>query len=266
LRLLQAGKHVLIEKPLAATFEGAQILVDAAEHSGLVLAVGHVFAYHPAVKAMVREISNGTIGEILYTQSQRMNLGPPDPRVDVVWDLAVHDLSIMLAITEQEPVTVQAIGGQFTHANLTDVAFITTRFTNGRLAAHQVGWHASVKVRDFYVAGDAGSMRFDDTLDKDKLKIYDLGIDNRVGPNADQTVDLTYGAGQIRGIFLDEVEPLKQQCEEFVRAISGGPPPTADGRAGLAVVKMLEAATQSIKSNGRLVTLANGDSQKREEG
>ena len=263
LKILRAGKHLLIEKPLATTSDGAQRLVSAALKSKVVLAVGHIFAYHPGVSKLVRELSDGSIGEMLYAQSQRMNLGPPDPNVDVVWDLAVHDLAIMYEIHGVNPAAVRAVGGKYTHGDLTDIAFINSRYADGSMASHQVGWHAAEKKREFYVAGSTGSMRFDDSLVNDKLKIYGSGVDNRTADNLDNTGELTYGSGQIRGVPLDEVEPLRQQCDEFVSAMFGGPPPTADGKAGLAVVSVLEAIERSISSDGRIIEVPfdgfNGD-------
>lgn len=257
--ILQAGKHLLVEKPLASSSEAAARLNEDASAGGLVLAVGHIFTYHPAVRRMVKEIRNGAIGDLLYTHSNRMNLGPPGSDVDVIWDLAVHDLSIMHELKKTEAVAVRATGRSFTHAELIDAALITTEFADGTFASHHVGWHTPERVRDFFVAGTAGSMHFDDTRKDGKLRLIDAGVDTRIGANPDSVRELSYAPGEVRELELDAEEPLVRQCTEFLEAIAGSGGPTSDGRSGLAVVRLIEAAERSIAAGGERVTLADSE-------
>ena len=243
---LEAGKHVFVEKPLAATSEQAQGIVELADHKERVLATGHIFVYHPAVAAMKATIEEGGFGQPCYAESGRVNLGPPASEVDVIWDLAVHDVSILLYLWDQEPVEVIAYGRRFLHPRLIDVAFLHLRFADGSMAQHHVSWLSPEKVRRFFVAGTEGSLKFDDTATDGKLRVIDQGVDSRIGLKDDEAKELYYRPGEVIVPELPKDEPLRLECQHFLDCIRSGHCPRADGRAGLTVVRVLEAAERSI--------------------
>jgi len=255
IRFLEAGKHLLVEKPLAPSERAAAALVDTASSAGRVLATGHIFAYHPAVQAMVCELETGAVGDFQYAYSNRMNLGPPESEVDVVWDLAVHDFSIMLALRGVEPVAIRATGRRFLHPSLTDAAFITARFADGSMSCHHVGWLSAEKVREFFIAGANGSLHFDDTRPTGKLRKVDAGVDTRRGDGGQKAVELVYRPGEVREVEIEPFEPLGVECTRFLEAVRGGRRPVADGVAGLIAVRMIEAAEQSLHNDGAAVAL-----------
>ena len=255
IRFLKAGKHLLVEKPLAPSERAAAALVDAADNAARVLATGHIFAYHPAVQAMVRELEADAIGDFQYAYSNRMNLGPPESEVDVVWDLAVHDFSIMLALKRAEPVAIRAAGRRFVHPSLTDAAFITAQFADGSMSCHHVGWLSARRVREFFVAGSEGSLHFDDTRSVGKLRKVDAGVDTRRGDGGQKAVELVYRPGEVQEVEVESAEPLHVECTRFLEAVRDGRRPVADGVAGLIAVRMIEAAEESLRNDGAAVAL-----------
>jgi predicted dehydrogenase len=252
---LGAGKHVFVEKPLAATSPDAAALVMAAEQAGRVLATGHLFVYHPAVTRLREAARGGELGRVCYAESSRVNLGPPASEVDVIWDLAVHDVSILLSLIDQEPQEVIAYGRRYVHPSLTDVAFLTLQFADGVLAQHHVSWLSPVRVRRFFLCGTAGSGTFDDTQPEKKLTLSDRGEDSRIGAPDTEARELFYRPGEIRTPPLDAVQPLTVECGHFLDCVREGRQPQADGHAGLAVVRVLEAAEQSLALGGQPVRL-----------
>ncbi len=252
---LRAGKHVFVEKPLAATSTEAEAMVKLAARQGLVVATGHIFVYHPAVTAMKKTIERGEIGQICYAESSRVNLGPPASKVNVIWDLAVHDVSILIYLFGQHPVEVTAYGRRFVHPTLTDVAFIHLCFADGTMAQHHVSWLSPNKVRRFFVAGTGASMIFDDTKSSGKLTMFDQGVDSRIGLGDEEVVELYYKPGEVYVPKLSTVEPLKIECQHFLDCVRKEHRPLANGVAGLNVVKILEAADCSIAQDSKPVRL-----------
>lgn len=252
---LEADKHVMIEKPMAATSGEARELVDVAQRAGKVLAVDHLFVHNPAIARMKELADAGAIERLCYAESSRVNLGPPASEVDVVWDLATHDLSITYALWDRLPVEVTAYGRRFLHPNLIDVAFLHLRFADDSLAVHHVSWLSPERVRRYFLAGTGGSFVFDDTVAEGKLKQIDQGVDSRIGLKDDEVKDLFYKPGVVRHPELQPVEPLAASCGDFIRCVLTGATPRSDGRAGLAVVRMLEAAERSIAEGSRPVRL-----------
>lgn len=255
LAAIRAGKHLFIEKPLALTSREAEEIVTAADQAKRVLAVGHVFVFNPAVDRMNKMIRNGEIGELCYAESSRVNLGPPASEVDVIWDLAVHDVSIVWSIWHELPVEVVAFGGRYVHPTLIDVAFLNLRFSNGSMASHHVSWLSPEKVRRFFVAGTKGSLIFDDTASP-KLRVFDKGVDSRIGLTEDDVRELYYKPGEIIVPELANDEPLSLECMHFLDCVREGARPRADGSAGLAVVKVLEAAKRSLAQGSTPVPLS----------
>lgn len=257
LRTLESGRHVFVEKPLAATSRDAMDLVDAAAARGKILATGHLFVYHPAIVRMREEIELNRLGQLCYMESERVNLGPPASEVDVIWDLAVHDLAISLYLAEgsQQPVEVTAYARRYVHGSLLDMALLVVRYADGVLSHHHVSWLSPNKVRRFFAAGTAGSASFDGRFEPQALTLFDQGYDSRVGARADEVVELKYGTGEVRVPRLPPIEPLKAECQHFLECIETGRRPRADGVAGLQVVQILEAAESSVASDSRPVPL-----------
>ncbi len=253
---LQAGKHVLVEKPLAGSVRECDRIIAAAAAAGRRVAVGHLFVYHPAVQRMRAGIEDGAIGTLCYVETARVNLGPPASEVNVLWDLLAHDLSISLHLIDSEPVAVTACGRAFLHPTLVDAAFVHVRFADGRLTQHHVSWLSPAKVRRVFVAGTAGSYRFDDTLpDAAKLRFVDQGLDTRRGGGGDAAIDLVYRPGHVVDVALSAHEPLRAECEAFVQTIRTGAPLPNDARAGRDVVRLLAAAERSLAGGSRTVDL-----------
>lgn len=246
LAALAAGKHVLVEKPLADSVTNARAIVAAAQAAERVLAVGHVFVHHPAVVRMRELIDAGKIGRLCYCESSRVNLGPPASEVNVIWDLAVHDLAMLLYLWDEMPVELTAYGNRFLHPRFIDAAFLHVRFAGGGIAQHHVSWLSPEKVRRFFVAGTQGSLHFDDTLAEGKLRHIDQGEDNRIGLGDEESKPLHYRPGQVHVPTLPAQLPLGAECADFIRRIREGGRPVADGRAGLSVVRLLELADESI--------------------
>lgn len=253
---LEAGKHVFVEKPFTRTTNEACRLIDLAASKQLKIATGHIFVHHPAVTKMKETIKQGEVGDLCYAESSRVNLGPPASEVDVIWDLAVHDISILLYLWEKEPVTVTAFGRNYLHPHLMDTAFIHIGFADGTISQHHVSWLSPEKVRSFFVAGSQGSMKFDDAKQNEKLRIIDQGIDSRIGLKEDEVKDLYYRPGKLSSPDLPILEPLREECRDFLKSINNGHQPKADGQAGMAVVKILEAAEKSIAKGNQTLHFA----------
>ncbi|MEM4409100.1 MAG: Gfo/Idh/MocA family oxidoreductase [Candidatus Caldarchaeum sp.] len=260
---LEMGKHVLVEKPLATTSAEAQSLVEQAERLRRIIATGHIFVYHPAVVAMKTLIQQNAIGDLCYVESSRVNLGPPASERNVVWDLAVHDISIVFYLWGREPLEVIAYGRRFRHPRLTDVAFLSLHFADGSFTQHHVSWLCPEKVRRFFVVGTRGSLLFDDTLPHGKLRFIDQGIDSRIDLKDEEAKELYYQPGQVIVPELPPEEPLHVECQHFLDCIRTGQRPRADGYAGLAVVRILEAAEESIATGAQPIRLSGVFSKKK---
>ncbi|MBI4517225.1 MAG: Gfo/Idh/MocA family oxidoreductase [Deltaproteobacteria bacterium] len=256
LAALAAGKHVLVEKPLAAQPAQALDLVEQAERRGLLLGVGHLFEYHPAISALRTAIAQGAIGELAYLDGARINPGPPASEVNVLWDLAPHDVSIQLLLAGAEPETVTAFGSRCTRGDLLDAAFVHLAFAGGCRGQIHVSWLSPHKTRRLWVMGTQGSILYDD-LAPEKVRVFDQGFDSRVGAGDDDTRALFYRPAKVTVPVLAADEPLRLECEEFVRALRTGTPPRADGASGLRVVRVLAAAELSLARGSVAVPLAS---------
>ncbi len=255
MKALAAGNHVLMEKPLALSVGAAQRLLSSSQLHSRVLAVGHVFAYNPAVTAINDALRSKVFGKLLYANSSRMNMPPPNARHSVIWDLAVHDVSISLTTNLAKPISVMATAGKLRHPSLFDAATVTIVFDDGSMSWHHVGWLSPERVRSYFIGCESGAMEFDDTRDEGKLKLFGDGIDTRLNGGNSGATNLTYSAGEIRLPRLDRTSPLEAELEQFVRAISTGVPPTADGYQGLLTIKILAAAEESANNGGTCISL-----------
>jgi predicted dehydrogenase len=249
------GKHVMVEKPLANTSEGAADLVDISGANDLRLMVGHVFEYNPAVERLREIIQSGEIGDVLYIDMVRATLGLFQRDINVIWDLAPHDFSILKYILGQNPVSVSARGESYVRKGIHDVAYITANFPQSIQAHIRVSWLEPRKQRHMTVVGSKKMVVYDDVEPVEKLKIYDMGVDFEPGDplGAGQ---LRYRYGDIVSPRLPQIEPLQAECSHFIQSIVDGAMPRSGGPIGLDVVRMLELADTSLHDNGAL-QLAN---------
>ncbi len=253
-RALAAGKHVFVEKPLAASVEEARALVEQAEGAGLQLMVGHTFEYSPPVLKLGELIHSGELGRIFFVSSNRVNLGLHQSDISVVWDLAPHDFSILFYWLEERPVTIAAMGRAFVQEGIPDVAFISVEFESGTVAHLEVSWLSPSKLRRTTIVGSKKMAVYDDTEAYEKVKIFDRGVDFK-DPETFGEFQLSYRTGDILSPKLDSFEPLSVETGEFLASIEEGRAPRSDGRSGLRVVEALAAAEQSLNEGGRPVAL-----------
>lgn len=252
---LQAGKHVLIEKPLTATAEEARRLVDEAEARKLVLMVDHTFVYSGAVRKISQLLHEGTLGRILYYDSIRINLGLFQHDVDVLADLAVHDLSILDYLLDEEPDWVSAVGtSHFPHTPI-NTAFATFQYPSGVIAHINVNWLAPVKIRRTVIGGSNQMLVFDDLEPDEKIKIYDKGVTWNTDTKQIYSMRAGYRTGDMRSPQIDTTEALSLVAREFVRAIESGEQPLTHGQMGLRIVRMLAGASLSMQRNGNPVLM-----------
>jgi predicted dehydrogenase len=253
---LRAGKHVLVEKPIASSSSQASALIDEAARRRLTLMVDHTFVYTGAVRKMRELTEQGELGEIYYYDSVRINLGLFQPDVNVLWDLAVHDLSIMDYVLQAQPVAVSATGLAHVAGRPENIAYMTM-FFDGRLIAHvHVNWLAPVKMRRTLLSGSRRMVVYDDLETSDKVKVYDRGIS--LNPNAENIYQMLVGyrSGDMWSPQLAFTEALRVEAAHFVDCVSNNLRPLTDGEAGLRVVRLLEAATDSMARQGSLVSVS----------
>ncbi|TET50588.1 MAG: Gfo/Idh/MocA family oxidoreductase [Anaerolineales bacterium] len=251
LAALRAGKHVLVEKPIAASVQEAEEIVAEGERLDRVVMVGHTFEYNAAVETMKKIIGSGELGRIYYINATRVNLGLFQPDINVVWDLAPHDVSILLFALGLDPDEVSARGGICVQREkgIHDVAYLTLYFPNGVLADVRVSWLDPCKIRRYTVVGSEKMLVYDD-IAEDKILIYDKGVD--VPPHSDTVEEfhLSYRHGDGTPYDVPWVEPLKAECRHFLDCIRERQEPRSSGRVGLKVVKVLEAAQRSLLNGG----------------
>jgi len=255
LAALQAGKHVMVEKPMTTTSEQAMRLIEEAEKRNLVLMVDHTFVYTGAVRKMHDLIATKTLGDIYYYDSVRVNLGLFQHDVNVIWDLAVHDLSIMNYVLPSQPYAVSATGISHVPGEPENIAYLTLFFENNLIAHINVNWLAPVKVRRTLIGGSQRMIVYDDLEPSEKVKIYDKGITLNGNSESVYQMLIGYRTGDMWSPKLDMTEALRTEGLHFINCITKGDRPITDGVAGLRVVRILEAATQSLKQQGRLIEL-----------
>lgn len=255
LEALQSGKHVLVEKPMTATSEQALRLIEEAERRKLVLMVDHTFVYTGAVRKIRELIDKKTLGEVYYYDSTRVNLGLFQHDVDVIWDLAVHDLSIMEYVLPESPVAVSATGLTHIKGATENVAYVTAFYDSPLIAHLNVNWLSPVKVRKTLIGGSRQMIVYDDTLNSEKVKLYDRGITVKNGSDSVYKLLVSYRSGDMYCPQLETTEALRVEAQHFADCIEHGTVPLTDGFAGLRVVSVLESATQSMKDRGRSVSL-----------
>lgn len=254
-RALKTGKHVLVEKPLTLRIDHAEELVDLAKKKGLILQVDHVFVYSPFVEKMRDIVKSGALGEMYFIDSVRINLGLFQHDVNVVWDLAPHDLSIVDHLLGRLPRSVSAFGSAHTDSEIEDVAYLNLDFGGGLIANLHVNWLSPVKVRHMIIGGSKQSLIYNDLDISERVKVYDRGIDVVGSEEQRHKILVSYRTGDVHSPHISLEEPLARMAADFVRCIRKGGRPLSDGAAGLRVVKILDAAQRSIKAQGGRVQL-----------
>lgn len=250
-KAIQARKHTFVEKPLSFNVEQGTELIELADAHGVTLMVGHTFEYSPPVLKIKELISQGELGNIYYISSTRVNLGLHQSDISVVWDLAPHDLSMILYWLEEAPARVFAMGKAFVQKGIPDVAFVSMEFASGVIAHVQVSWLSPSKLRRTTIVGSSKMLIYDDTQNIEKVKLYDKGVDFK-DPETFGEYHLSYRSGDIVSPKLDTCEPLKAEVEHFLNCILTQETPRSDGRSGVRVVRVLEAMERSMKE-GRAV-------------
>jgi predicted dehydrogenase len=252
---LRAGKHVFVEKPLAPTSDQARRLIDEADRRSLVLMVDHTFLYTPAVQKIRQLLLEGALGEIYYYDSIRSSLGLFQTDVNVTWDLAVHDISIIRYILDEEPVAVSATGSSHVVGAPENMAHITLFFRSSCVAHVSVNWLSPIKVRQTFIGGSRKMIVYDDVEPTEKIKVYDKGITLNGSPEKAHQLRIGYRAGDMWAPHIPAKEALQTEVEHFVDCLRNGKCSISSGLSGLRVVEILEAASQSIRAQGKPVRL-----------
>jgi predicted dehydrogenase len=237
---LLRDKHVLVEKPLAASVAEAEELVALAQERKRVLMVGHTFEYNPAVNELRKLVQSGDLGKIYCVEAERVNLGLFRNDINVIWDLAPHDISILLYLFGKKPEKIKVQAHAHVQSRIEDVAHLDLEFADGMNAHIHVSWLHPCKIRRVTVIGDARMVVYDDTNQAEMLKIYNKGADVHADPV------VSYRNGEITIPYIDWIEPLRLECEDFANAIRTGTRPRAHGGVGLEVVKVLAAAQEAL--------------------
>jgi predicted dehydrogenase len=261
---LEAGKHVLVEKPLTPSVGDGKKLVELAEEAGLVLMLDHTYCYTPAVRRIRELVRGGDIGDVQFVDSVRINLGLVQPDVDVLWDLAPHDLSILDFVLPPDvtPVSVAAHGSDPIRAGRACVAYLSVTLSNGAIAHVHVNWLSPTKVRTTLVGGSRKTIVWDDLNPSQRVSVYDRGVDlthpEALDDDARRQALISYRMGDIVVPALPEQEALRAVMAEFASSIAEGRAPLTDGRHGLRVLELLEAASRSLELNGAVVPVGAG--------
>ncbi|HXJ61038.1 MAG TPA: Gfo/Idh/MocA family oxidoreductase [Verrucomicrobiae bacterium] len=255
---LLAGKHTFIEKPMAASVAECEELINIAQRHGLVLMVGHTFLYSPAVRKIKEIVRSGDIGEIRYISARRLNLGLYQKDINVAWDLAPHDISIILYVMEQSPIAVNCQGSTHVTPKVEDVTTMWLTFKHNCSAIIQSSWLDPRKVREMTIVGSRRMIVYDDVAQLEKIKVFDMRVETP--PHYDTFADFHYAYhyGDMYVPYLKQEEPLKIECQHFLDCINRQIPPLSGGRQGLELVRILEASSQSLKQAGAAVSLGKG--------
>jgi predicted dehydrogenase len=254
-KALQNGKHIFVEKPFTATAAQAEELIELANKNNLKIMVDHTFLFTGAVRKIKELVDSGVLGNLYYFDSSRVNLGLFQHDVNVLWDLAPHDLSIMDYLIDEQPDCISASGKK--HINgYEDVAYMTVHFTNNMIAHFNVNWLSPVKIRSTLIGGEKKMLVWNDLDADEKIKVYDKGVEVST-KNGIYDLLVSYRSGDMFAPKVEQTEALKLEAEYFVDCILNDKTPFNDGHAGLRVVKMLEASTCSLKRGGQRVKLFN---------
>lgn len=258
-KALEAGLHVFVEKPMATSERDCQELIDIAETKDLILFVGHLFLYNEAVKKLKELVTNDGLGNICFISSQRLNLGPIRQDVNALWDLAPHDISIMLDIIGKTPVSVNCQGLAYLTENVHDVCTLIMHFEHKCMAIINVSWLNPNKTRLITIVGEKKMVVYDDMEPLEKIKIYNKRVEVPSYTDSYGEFQSSFQYGDTISPYLHQVEPLKEECQHFLDCIENNVTPRTDGINGLEVVKVLEAAETSLRKHGSLVRVSKID-------
>ena len=252
LRCLEAGKHVLMEKPLTTRAVDAEHLIEVSKNYGLTLMVGHTFLYNPAVKKLKEYVSARASGPVFYLYARRTNLGPIRDDVNAVWDLAPHDVSIFNFLLDGEPEWVSAAGACPLRTSREDVGFITLGYPDEVLGHIHVSWADPNKTREVVAVCEEKRIVFNDLDALESVRVFEKGVTRRLPLNGAIPTEPSFAAreGRIVSPPIESAEPLRRQCEEFIRCVETRTPPLTDGQGGLSVVRVMEALDRSIAESG----------------
>lgn len=258
---LLAGKHVFIEKPMASSSAQCEELVELAAKKGRVLMAGYTFLYSPAVRKIKQIVDSGDIGEIRYICARRLNLGLFQKDINVTWDLAPHDISIIQHVMNEQPVSVNCRGSANITPGVEDVTTMTLSFSKQRSAIIHSSWLDPRKVREMTIVGSKRMIVYDDVAPLEKIRIFDARVE--VPPHYDTFAEFQYAYhyGDMYAPYIKQEEPLKTECQHFLDCIRHGTTPLTDGRQGLELIRILEAASESLKCGGASVNLAEAGQQ-----
>lgn len=258
---LEAGKHTFIEKPIAMSAAETRELNALAEKQRLTLMVGHTFIYSPPVRKIREIVRKGELGEILYISSRRLNLGLFQKDINVAWDLAPHDISIILYVLDEVPSAVNCQGKAHFTQGIEDVTNMTLHLSRGGFAIIQSSWLDPNKVRQMTFVGNKRMLLYDDLEPIEKIKIYDKRVE--IPPHYDTFAEFHYAYhyGDMYSPYVKQIEPLKQECQHFLDCIRSGDEPESSGLKGLRVVQVLEAASRSLRSGGREIEISDLDKE-----
>lgn len=247
---LAAGKHTFIEKPMAASSAECEDLIQLADSKGLVLMAGHTFLYSPAVRKIKEIVDAGDIGDIRYISARRLNLGLYQRDINVTWDLAPHDISIILHIMEESPLSVNCRGSAHVTPGIEDVTSLFLTFRKERSAIIHSSWLDPRKVREMTIVGSRRMIVYDDVAQLEKIRIFDARVERPPHYDTFAEFHYAYHYGDVYAPYVKQEEPLKVECQHFIDCIRNGTRPLTDGRQALAMVRILEAASASLKHEG----------------
>ncbi|HLX68628.1 MAG TPA: Gfo/Idh/MocA family oxidoreductase [Verrucomicrobiae bacterium] len=253
---LLAGKHVFIEKPMAASSAECEELVELAAKKGKVLMAGHTFLYSPAVRKIKQIVDSGDIGEIRYICARRLNLGLFQKDINVTWDLAPHDISIILHIMGEQPVSLNCRGSANITPGIEDVTTMSLSFSKQRSAIIHSSWLDPRKVREMTIVGSKRMIVYDDVAPLEKIRVFDARVERPPHYDTFAEFQYAYHYGDMYAPYIKQEEPLKTECQHFIDCIKNGTTPLTDGRQGLDLVRILEASSESLKLGGAPVSLA----------
>ena len=253
-KALENGKHVLLEKPMTSTIKEAEELMNLAKQKGLLLMVDHTFLYTGAVMKMKQLINEKSIGEIQYFDSSRINLGLFQIDVNVLWDLAPHDISILLHLINKKPYSVNATGVSHTKNGIENVAYLTINYSENFIAHFSCSWTSPVKLRTMLIGGDKKMLVFNDLEPSEKIRIYDTGYNYKTDEEKNRLM-VDYRTGDVYIPKLETKEALFGMASDFINSIINKTEPLSNAQLGLDVIQILEASQQSIKNNGKEIIL-----------
>ena len=254
---LLAGKHTFVEKPMVTKVNEGKVLIETAQKQNLTLMVGHTFIYSPAVRKMKQIIDSGELGDIQYVAARRLNLGLFQKDINVAWDLAPHDISIILFLLSTPPVSVNCQGKAHVNPEIEDITNMVLNYANGRIATIQNSWLDPNKVRDMTVVGSKKMLVYNDLEPMEKIKIYDKHVE--IPPHYETFAEFhySYHYGDMYAPYIKQYEPLKRECQHFLDCVRTGEEPESGGIEALKVIEVLEAAMKSLKNGGGEVFLQN---------